>query len=356
MSTLELRLAQRTASGFYLDIDTAFPLRGVTALLGPSASGKTSVLDCIAGLRQDLRAALLRCGEVVWQDRRRHTPPWERRVGYVFQDARLFPHLSVAGNLRYAETRAGEPGLAREQVLRWLDLAALLTRLPATLSAGQQQRVAIARALLRNPRLLLLDEPLANLDRPAAAEILRCLGLVSRESGLPMIYVSHQIEEVCAIADHLVLLEAGAVHAQGPLLDMAGRVDTRLAEDEAAAAILRVEAGAYDARYRLLELRVEGQSLWVSAAAAAAHRRLRIPARDVSVCRERARGSSILNILDTRIVEMREISPAHCVLRLSLGEQHLLARITCRSRDELALQVGERLFAQIKSTALLGAR
>ena len=355
MSTLELRVAQRTESGFYLDIDAEFPLRGVTALLGASASGKTSVLDCIAGLRKDLRAAVLRCGELVWQDRRRHTPPWERRVGYVFQDARLFPHLSVAGNLRYAETRAGEPGLAREQVLRWLDLAALLTRLPATLSAGQQQRVAIARALLRNPRLLLLDEPLANLDRPAAAEILRCLGLVSRESGVPMIYVSHQIEEVCAIADHLVLLEAGAVRAQGPLLDMAGRVDTHLAEDEAAAAILRVEAGAYDARYRLTELRVEGQSLWVSAAAAA-HRRLRIPARDVSVCRERARGSSILNILETRIVEMREISPAHCVLRLSLGEQHLLARITCRSRDELALQVGERVFAQIKSTALLGAR
>ena len=215
--------------------------------------------------------------------------------------------------------------------------------------------MAIARALLRNPRLLLLDEPLANLDRPAAAEILRYLGLLSRETDLPMIYVSHQIEEVCAIADHLVLLEAGAIRAQGPLLDMAGRVDTHLAEDEAAAAILRVEAGACDARYRLMELRVEGQSLWVNAASAPP-RRLRIPARDVSVCRERARGSSILNILETRIVAMREVSPAHCVLRLNLGEQHLLARITCRSRDELALQVGERLFAQIKSTALLGAQ
>ena len=355
MSTLKLRVAQRSASGFYLDIDTEFPLRGVTALLGASGSGKTSVLDCIAGLRQDLRAALLRCGEIVWQDRRRYTPPWQRRVGYVFQDARLFPHLSVAGNLSYAEARAGQSGVARAQVLRWLDLAALLERSPATLSAGQQQRVAIARALLRNPRLLLLDEPLANLDRPAAAEILRCLGLLSRETDLPMSYVSHQIEEVCALADHLVLLEAGAIRAQGPLLDMAGRVDTHLAEDEAAAAILRVEAGAYDARYRLMELRVEGQSLWVSAAAAG-QRRLRIPARDVSVCRERARGSSILNILEARLVALREISPAHCVLRLSLGEQHLLARITCRSRDELALQIGERLFAQIKSTALLGAR
>ena len=355
MSTLELRVAQRTANGFYLDIDTEFPLRGVTALLGASGSGKTSVLDCIAGLRQDLRDAELRCGPVVWQDRRRHTPPWQRRVGYVFQDARLFPHLSVAGNLSYAEARAGQSGVARAQVLRWLDLAALLERSPATLSAGQQQRVAIARALLRNPRLLLLDEPLANLDRPAAAEILRYLGLLSRETDLPMIYVSHQIEEVCAMADHLVLLEAGAIRSQGPLLDMAGRVDTHLAEDEAAAAILRVEAGAYDARYRLRELRVEGQSLWVGAASAA-QRRLRIPARDVSVCRERARDSSILNILEARIVAMREVSPAHCVLRLSLGEQHLLARITCRSRDELALQVGERLFAQIKSTALLGAQ
>ena len=355
MSTLKLRVAQRTASGFYLDIDTEFPLRGVTALLGASGSGKTSVLDCIAGLRQDLRDVDLRCGPVVWQDRRRHTPPWQRRVGYVFQDARLFPHLSVAGNLSYAEARAGQSGVARAQVLRWLDLAALLERSPATLSAGQQQRVAIARALLRNPRLLLLDEPLANLDRPAAAEILCYLGLLSRETDLPMIYVSHQTEEVCAIADHLVLLEAGAIRAQGPLLDMAGRVDTHLAEDEAAAAILRVEAGAYDARYRLMELRVEGQSLWVSTASAPP-RRLRIPARDVSVCRERARGSSILNILEARIVAMREVSPAHCVLRLSLGEQHLLARITCRSRDELALQVGERLFAQIKSTALLGAQ
>ncbi len=355
MSHLEIQLRHRDPSGFELSVDTAIPLTGVTALFGPSGSGKTTLLDTIAGLRADVESAQVRFGDESWQGRERRLPADRRGIGYVFQDARLFPHLDVAGNLEFARRRAARPILRLEQVVEWLNMGVLLDRPTDTLSAGQQQRVAIARALLRGPRLLLLDEPLANLDRPAAAECLRGLSRVARETKLPMIYVSHQIEEICNIADHLLLMEHGQITAEGALLDLAGRLDSHLADDEHAAAILRVEPGALDKQYGLVELRVDGASLWVSATdMRGEERRLRIPARDVSICLEPPAASSILNILPVTVVEMRDSGAAHSLLRLRLAEQHLLARITRRSRDDLNLRVGNAVYAQIKSSALLG--
>ena len=206
MSDLRLSIRHETG-GFSLAVEQMLPLRGVTALFGPSGSGKTTLLDAIAGLRRDLDSVELTVDGQCWQDESNFVPPWQRGVAYVFQDARLFPHLTVAGNLAYAEKRAFGPGPARDDVVQWLGIDGLLQRDVQSLSAGQQQRVAIARALLRGPRLLLLDEPLANLDRNAASECLACLQRIARESATPMIYVSHQIEEVCAIADHLLMLD-----------------------------------------------------------------------------------------------------------------------------------------------------
>ncbi len=354
MSDLRLSIRHETG-GFSLAVEQMLPLRGVTALFGPSGSGKTTLLDAIAGLRRDLDSVELTVDGQCWQDESNFVPPWQRGVAYVFQDARLFPHLTVAGNLAYAEKRAFGPGPARDDVVQWLGIDGLLQRDVQSLSAGQQQRVAIARALLRGPRLLLLDEPLANLDRNAASECLACLQRIARESATPMIYVSHQIEEVCAIADHLLMLDQGRVTAAGPLLELASNLDTQLALEDSAAALLRVEVGEQDTRYDLTELRVDGQSLWVSATSVRSRlRRLRIPARDVSICRELPAASSILNVLPVTITDMRDLGPAHCLLRLELQEQFLLARITRRSRDQLALQVGDPVYAQIKSTALLG--
>jgi molybdate transport system ATP-binding protein len=354
MSELALQIDHPGRGDFHLRVHSRVSLGGVSALFGASGSGKTTLLDCIAGLRPGI-AARVAFEDEVWQDDKQHTAPWQRCVGYVFQEPRLFPHLTVRGNLDYAARRARHGSLNLQQVVDWLELTDLLDREPGTLSGGQQQRVAIARALIGNPRLLLLDEPLANLDREAAQHCLNCLSRLNRESELPMIYVSHQLEEICAIADQVLIMEAGEIVTQGPLLELASRLDTRLADDDAAAAILRVEPGEYDSHYGLSELRVDGQSLWVaSAGATASRRRLRIPARDVSVCREAPVGSSILNVLPVSLSEVRALSQAHCLLRLRLREQYLLARITRRSLDELSLKPGDALFAQIKSTALLG--
>ncbi len=354
MSDLQVKLMHSYATGFRINLDTRLPLQGVTALFGPSGSGKTTILNTLAGLGETLDSASVICGDVIWQNSAQRLPPWRRPVAYVFQEPRLFPHLSVAANLDYGYKHVRQHKVSVEQVVQWLGLDNLLARKPQELSSGQQQRVAIGRALLASPQLLLLDEPLANLDRPAAADILRRLQRVSRETALPMIYVSHHIEEVCAIADQLILLEQGEIQAQGPLLELAGRLDTRLAEDESAAAVLVVDAQERDDNFQLTRFQADGQSLWVGAEdSAQPRRRLRIPARDVSVCRERPTQSSILNILETELVAIRELSPAHCLLQLRLQEQYLLSRITCRSRAELKLQPGDRLYAQIKSTALL---
>jgi molybdate transport system ATP-binding protein len=353
VSELRIEIAHSGPGDFSLQLHARLPSRGVTGIFGPSGSGKTTLLDCIAGLRPDIRAAHVQLGTEILQAADRHVPTWRRGIGYVFQDARLFPQLSVAGNLDYAATRARGAGPSREAVIRWLDIGALLARRVETLSAGQAQRVAIARALLAAPSLLLLDEPLANLDRPAARHCLACLQHASRESGLPMLYVSHHIEEIAAIADTLLLLREGRVEALGPLQALLSRLDNRLADDDEAAAILFASASGNNAD-GLSELVVDGRSLYVPGALpAGAQRRLRVAARDVSVCRQRPRQTSILNLLEVTLEELRESAQSHFLLRLRLDSQWLLARITERSRRELQLQPGDVLYAQVKSTALL---
>jgi molybdate transport system ATP-binding protein len=354
MSTLDIDIDHADAGGFTLRLSAALPMVGVTAIFGPSGSGKTTLLDCVAGLRRDLVGASIRFGGRRWQDASAWLPAWERAVGYVFQDARLFPHLDVAGNLAYAEARRRADGLSRESVIEWLDIQALLTRRVQTLSAGQAQRVAIARALLGAPRLLLLDEPLANLDRPSARHCLHCLARIARESRLPMLYVSHNVEEVATIADHLLLLRDGHCEAQGPLPGMLTRLEGELAAQEDAAAILHAQVLSFDADDGVAELMADGHRFLVTSEARPGDsRRLRVPARDVSVCRERPGDTSILNVLPVRLDGLRDLSTSHCLLRLALREQSLLARITQRSRRELKLQPGDALFAQIKGTALL---
>lgn len=355
MSSLSITIEHQDATDFRLSIATQIPLSGVTALFGPSGSGKTTVLNCIAGLRPDMENASIIFAKQSWQDPQQHRAPWKRSLGYVFQDARLFPHMSVRQNLAFAAKHAVSQAPDVAQAASWMDISALLDREPESLSAGQQARVAIARALMRSPKLLLLDEPLANLDTRAANQCLDCLARIHRQQNLPIIYVSHRIEEISAIADHVLLMQDGHIAEQGPLLDLASRLDTQLADDDAAASLLSVEVFNHDAEFGLTELKVDGQSLWVSGdGEQGSTRRLRVPAKDVSVCRERPLGSSIQNILPVTLLEIRQLSKAHCLLRLQLSNQCLLARITRRAQEDLQLHIGDHLYAQIKSTALLG--
>ena len=363
---LALRLSCAGDRGFVLRLDCELPDRGITAVYGASGSGKSTLLDCIAGLRRPAGDSLIRFRDTTWQDGERFVPPWQRRIGYVFQDARLFPHLSAEQNLDYALARRnglrnGGPGdgqagaIDKRQLVALLELGPLLESKPQALSGGQKQRVAIARALLCAPRLLLLDEPLANLDHAASEQCLAHLQRLARELDLPMLYVSHAIEEVSQLADHLLLLERGAVQDQGAMLDLCSRLDTRLSADEQAAAIVVAEIARHDEAFGLSELELEGQTLLVRhlSQAPGQRRRLRIPARDVSICRQRPRDSSILNILPVTLREIGAGDEARVLLRLALGSQYLLARITRKSAVELQLQVGDRLYAQIKSAALL---
>lgn len=356
MSALQLEIRYQAQGDFSLNLECELPGRGITAIYGPSGSGKTSLLDCIAGLRQADPGSRIRFREETWQENGKIAPAWKREIGYVFQDARLFPHLDVKDNLDYGlRRRSGRTGPTMEQVTNWLELENLLQSASEQLSAGQKQRVAIGRALLSAPRLLLLDEPLANLDHKAAQQCLGYLQRLEHELDLPMLYVSHDIEEVSQLADHLMLMENGQVVDQGSTLDLCSRLDTRLSNEERAAAITLCKVARHDPEFGLTELDLEGNPLYVGQLdqPPGQRRRVRIPARDVSICRQHPRDSSILNILPVTLVEMQESGETRVMLRLAIGEQHLLARITRKSAHQLQLQVGDALFAQVKSAALL---
>ncbi|MGB1139374.1 MAG: molybdenum ABC transporter ATP-binding protein [Halioglobus sp.] len=357
MNALSLRVKCAGDRAFRLDIDTHLEGDCVTAIYGPSGSGKSTLLDCIAGLRAPEPGSEIRFGKTCWHSDAHSLPAWERRIGYVFQDARLFPHMSVADNLRYGLQRAAHGDIAMPDICDWLDLEDLLQQWPSNLSAGQKQRVAIGRALLSQPQLLLLDEPLANLDSAASRQCLDALQNVTANLGIPMLYVSHDIEEVSHIADDIVLLDNGTLADQGPLLEMSCRLDTRLSREEQAAALLDATVVDHDTTFGLTQLHVEGQSMFVNLLAeqAGARYRVRIPARDVSLCRERPGATSILNILEVRIEEIEQSSGPRLLVRLRLGEQFLLARITRKSATDLSLAPGDTVCAQIKSAALLVA-
>ena len=332
---------------FRLSVNARLPAAGVTGVYGPSGS-------CIAGLTRSGPGSRIALDGELLEGEGQWLPPQQRDVACVFQDARLFPHLDVAGNLEYALRRRRREGPAKAEVSDWLGLDPLLNRRVNELSRGQQQRVAIARALLASPRLLLLDEPLANIDARGRRDILaRLQHLKSLDLGI--IYVSHDMAELAELADHLLVLEDGAVSAEGPLLELSSRLDLALAQDDRAAAILRATVATHDRDYGLTRLELAGQPLWVNQldAEPGASLRLRLPARDVSLCRARPEQTSILNILEVRVAEIETRGGSRVMVRLSLGEQFLLARVTRKSVDALALAAGEAVFAQVKSAALL---
>jgi molybdate transport system ATP-binding protein len=356
MNTLQLQLDYDLDGSFNLTIDCHIPATGITAIFGPSGCGKTTLLHCIAGLKKAQKDSLIRFAQSDWQSSSQFVPPWLRRIGFVFQDARLFPHLTVLQNLNYAvDRRASDSRISLQDVVQWLQLTPLLERPPERLSGGQIQRVAIARALLCAPQLLLMDEPLANLDHSARQECLHYLTALRNNVDLPILYVSHDMEELSQIADHLVLMEQGRIVQQGPLLALCSRLDTSYSEQEQAAAILEGTVTRHDEEFELTEIDVAGEIIYVSHLPVefGAQQRLRIPARDVSVCKEKPTDSSILNIVAVKIAEITLSTSGRTLLRLSLGDQYLLARITQKSAQQLQLKVGDKVFAQIKSVALL---
>jgi len=344
--------------GFALHADLQVSAQGITALFGPSGSGKTTLLRCIAGLERTA-TGMLQVKDEVWQSGTNFLPVHQRPLGYVFQEASLFPHLSVRRNLEYGLKRI-PPGQRRvhlEQVVEWLGLNKLIERdSSAGLSGGERQRVAIARALLTSPRLLLMDEPLSALDAASKRDILPYLERLHSELDIPVIYVSHALDEVARLADHLVLMEQGRVIASGALNEILARLDLPTAHLDDAGAVIEASVAVHDEEYHLTRLDFSGGSLWVSKAerAIGSMVRARVLARDVSIATAMPHGSSISNILAARIAGIRDEGPDRVVLRLTVGSEHIvLSRITRRSRDQFGLAVGMEVFAQVKSVALI---
>ena len=350
---MSIRVAlQLEREGFALDARFDAPARGITAISGPSGSGKTTLLRAIAGLERG-RGTVMH-GNRIWQDDRVFVPVHERRLGYVFQESSLFPHLSVQGNLEYGLKRAGGSGAALANASELLGLGDLLHRDPATLSGGERQRVAIARALLAEPSVLLMDEPLAALDRDHKRELLPYLDELPQAWDIPVLYVSHSPEEIARLADHMVLMQNGSTIAAGDAGELLTRLDLQPAHDDDAAAVISAVVVDHDPEYGLCELRCGKASLFVPSAPLGKGRelRLRILARDVSLTLEPQQNTSILNILPVTVREIVADTDAGCLVRLDAEGCLLLSRITRKSADALALVAGKQVYAQIKTAAL----
>jgi molybdate transport system ATP-binding protein len=354
-----ISLACRIDRGaFKLDVDLALPGLGVTALFGHSGSGKTTLLRVLAGLER-VAGARVALGDEVWQDdaHKVFVPTHQRGIGYVFQEASLFPHLNVRANLEFGRKRL-KPAERRFDVMavaELLGIERLLDASPATLSGGERQRAAIARTLLASPRLLLMDEPLAALDMRRKLEILPYLERLHDELALPVVYVSHAADEVARLADHLVVLEEGRVLVSGPLATTLARLDLAANFQDDAGVMIETTLQAHDDD-GLSHLAFPGGVLLVGQrnAAVGTRVRCRIHARDVSLALERPRGSSITNILPARVDAVGPSgTPGQVLVRLLVGDTALLARITERSRRELAIAPGCALWAQVKAVALL---
>jgi molybdate transport system ATP-binding protein len=369
MNSNELRIIRANFRGtlgrFTLDASFEVPARGITALFGPSGCGKSTILRCIAGL-QYLPGSLCAVDGDIWQDQGVFRQPYQRPVGYVFQEASLFQHLSVKRNLFYGAPRGGRHvdagSVPFDEVIDLLGLAALLDRSPHHLSGGERQRVAIGRALLSQPKLLLMDEPLSALDRLTKDEILPFLERLHHRLSLPVIYVSHDMTEIERLADHLVLMQSGKVLATGPLSALQSDPSLPLAAGRDAAVNFDARVEAYDAAYGILTLHIDGGRLLVPSTPVAVgeQRRLRIAASDVSLAREAPVASTMLNALPARILSRSPVGTSEALVVLALGAEgdgaKLLARITRRSWDLLQLDEGISIFAQVKGVALAPAR
>jgi molybdate transport system ATP-binding protein len=357
----DLALAFRLDRGqFSLDVAFQTPATGITALFGRSGCGKTTLLRCVAGLER--AAGHCRLNGDVWQDDTKglFIKTYRRPIGYVFQEASLFTHLSVRRNLDYGLKRVsdGKRRIGFDDVVELLGIRQHLARDPAGLSGGERQRVSIARALLTSPRLLLMDEPLSALDHTSKQDILPYLERLHDTLQIPVLYVSHSPDEVARLADRIVLLGDGRVQAIGNASEILSRLDLPLAQDAEASAIVDGVILAHDDTYELSRLAIAGGELTIARLdrALGTPVRVRIQARDVSIALDNPAASSILNILAARIEDIRDGDRAQVLLRLSVGtgdQIRLLARITRHSCDRLSLKAGQTVFAQVKTVALM---
>lgn len=354
--SLEVRLRRRFPQ---LELDVAFEIEpgGITALFGPSGAGKTSIANAIAGLLTPDDGRIALNGRVLFdRSRRIFVSPQERRIGYLFQDARLFPHLSVESNLRFGWRRAKQRATEAEiaGVVELLGLSALLHRKPGGLSGGEKSRVALGRALLASPEVLLLDEPLAALDGPRKAEILPYLEQLRDRLRIPILYISHALDEVARLAGRVILLKAGRIAASGSVFDLL--TSFAFAEFTGGApygTLLDAIVARHCDADGLTVLSFAGGELFIPSVArpAGSGMRAHIRAEDIIVARDRPTAISANNILAATIAGVQEVG-VFADVRLACGTASLIARITRASRQRLDLREGDPVFAIVKSVTV----
>lgn len=342
---------------FSLDVDLTLPGTGITALFGHSGCGKTTLLRCMAGLQHSYGSMTV-LGKP-WQTHNMALPVHQRPLAYVFQDTHLFPHLNVRKNLEFGYRRIP---VARRQIgfddaVHWLGLEPHLERMPARLSGGERQRVAIARALLTSPQLLLMDEPLSALDLASKQDILPYLERLRDQLAIPIIYVSHSTSEVARLADHIVMLEAGRVKAQGPLKETLAQTDNPFRLDDNAGVLLVGTISEMDEQWHLALFRFDGGQLWLRTDARlqpGTRVRVRVMARDISLALSANPDQSIQNVLPATIDQIDgSVAPGISLVRILAGPTPFLSRVTSRSIARLGLVPGMKVWMQIKSVALL---
>ncbi|WP_286829543.1 MULTISPECIES: molybdenum ABC transporter ATP-binding protein [Kordiimonas] len=362
MSADMIQAAFRGQTGGF-DIDVAFtmPRAGVTALFGASGSGKTTILRAMAGLGK--LEGSLQVGDAIWQDSARgiFKAPHERPIGYVFQEASLFPHLDVADNIRFGEKRSLRAGATPPvfgDIVDQMKIGRLLDRAPHTLSGGERQRVALARALMRGPELLLMDEPLSALDRRGRDDLLGCLEALHREARIPILYVSHDSAEVARLADHLVIIEGGRKQAEGPAGTLFSQLDFIPPDGRAeAGVILEARVQDHDSTMQLTHLAVNGQTMTTPAieAPAGTEVTLRVKARDVAIALKKPEAISIRNILEGTILEIRDADDVgHVDVLIDIGGGQLRSQVTHDACNDLQLKAGTSVFALVKSMSFDG--
>jgi len=336
-----------------LEIDLQIAAKGITAIFGVSGAGKTSLINAISGLTQPQRGRIQLNDRLLFDaEQKIALPPEKRRIGYVFQDARLFPHYRVRGNLQYGMAPTMKAQF--DSLVSLLGLEALLPRFPLSLSGGEKQRVAIGRALLTAPDMLLLDEPLASLDLPRKRELMPYLQKLAKQVDIPMLYVSHSLDEILHLADNVLVLDAGKVKAFGPLERVWSSSAMRpwLPVSELTS-VLRVLVLEQHPDYPMTALSLGDQHIWVSRVNQPVKTplRIRIASSDVSLALQPPQHSSIRNILPAQVVELLEVGD-QVEVKLRIGISEFWARITPWARDELGIRPDQWLYAQIKSVSV----
>jgi molybdate transport system ATP-binding protein len=346
--------------GFTLDAKFEAPTPGIVALFGRSGCGKTTLVNVISGLLQ-ADSALVQLDDAVLTDTAAgvSVPVERRRIGYVFQDGRLFPHLNVMANLRYGLKRSSpKPFIAFDEVADLLGLSRLLTRRPHQLSGGERQRVGLGRALLSQPQLLLLDDPLAAIDVARREEVLPYLEALRDRLSIPMVYVSHQFEEVLQLATHMVLMDAGRVVAQGTPGEVSLLPQLRaIVGPDSVGSVLDGVVTRPNVEHGMAMLRLGNGSLLVSLKDAAADSRVRVQllARDIIIATERPHGLSVRNSLEGVIAEMAPDEDNAILVKVDVGAgATVLSRITRDAAGALNLRAGMSVWALVKAVSTRG--